>query len=146
MLKKALFFCISLWVVQNSFADNIQAAIEINGVVINDGLVYVAVYSNENDYKNEAAFVSFVLQPNNTILTYSLELPEGEYVVSAFQDRNNDGILNTIIFGIPTEHVGKTNYNLRGAPAGFNRLKVPINNSSTRLIVNMGRVKALGII
>ena len=146
MLKKALFFCISLWVVQNSFADNIQTTIEINGVVINDGLVYVAVYSNENDYKNEAAFVSFVLQPDNTVLTYSIELPEGEYVVSAFQDRNNDGRLNTIIFGIPTEHVGKTNYNLRGVPGNFNRLKVPVNNSSRRLIVNMGRVKPLGII
>jgi len=146
MLKKALFFCISLWVVQNSFADNIQAAIEINGVVINDGLVYVAVYSNENDYKNEAAFVSFVLQPNNTILTYSLELPEGEYVVSAFQDRNNNGRLDETIFWIPTEPVGKTNYNLRGVPGNFNRLKVPVNNNSTRLIVNMGRVKPLGII
>jgi uncharacterized protein (DUF2141 family) len=146
MLKKALFFCISLWVVQNSFADNIQTTIEINGVVINDGLVYVAVYSNENDYKNEDAFVSFILQPDNTVLMYSLELPEGEYVVSAFQDRNNDGRLNVIIFGIPTEHVGKTNYNLRGVPGNFNRLKVPVNNSSRRLIVNMGRVKPLGII
>ena len=146
MLKKALFFCISLWVVQNSFADNIQATVEINGVVINGGSVYVAVYSNENDYKNEIAFVSFVLQPDNTVLTYSIELPEGEYVVSAFQDTNNNGMLDETIFWIPTEPVGKTNYNLRGAPAGFNRLKVPINNSSTRLIVNMGRVKALGII
>jgi uncharacterized protein (DUF2141 family) len=146
MLKKALFFCISLWVVQNSFADNIQAAVEITGVVINGGLVYVAVYSNENDYKNEVSFVSFILQPDNTVLTYSLELPEGEYVVSVFQDKNNDGKLNETIFGIPTEHVGKTNYNLRGAPAGFNRLKTPIKNSSTKLVVNMGRVKPLGII
>jgi uncharacterized protein (DUF2141 family) len=67
-------------------------------------------------------------------------LPSGEYVVSAFQDKNGDGKLNTGIFGIPTEHVGMTNYNLKGAPGGFKKLKVPINNNSTRLIVNMGKV------
>jgi uncharacterized protein (DUF2141 family) len=146
MLKRILFLCISFWVAGYCFADNINTTIEINGVTVNGGSVYVAVYSNERDYKDENAFVSFILQPNNSTLTYSLELPEGEYVVSAFQDRNNDGELGITIFGIPTEHVGKTNYNLRGAPGGFNRLKVSINANSTRLIVNMGRVRPLGII
>ena len=146
MLKRILFFCISFWVVGYCFADNINTTIEINGVTVNGGSVYVAVYSNEKDYKDENAFVSFILQPNNSTLTYSLELPEGEYVVSAFQDKNNDGELNTTIFGIPTEHIGITNYSLRGVPPSFNRLKVPINANSTSLIVNMGRVRPLGII
>ena len=66
-------------------------------------------------------------------------------VLFVFQDTNNDGKLGITIFGIPTEPVGKTNYNLRGAPAGFQKLKVLINNASTRLIVNMGKVKPLGI-
>jgi uncharacterized protein (DUF2141 family) len=90
--------------------------------------------------------VSFILEPVNTTLTHSVELPEGEYVVSSFQDKNGDGKLNSTIFGIPTEHVGKTNYSLRGAPGGFNKLKAPVNNDSTKLIVNMGRVKPLGVI
>jgi uncharacterized protein (DUF2141 family) len=143
MLKKILFFCILLWVAGNCFADNVNTIIEINGVTVNGGSVYVAVYSNERDYRDENAFVSFILQPNNSTLIYSLELPEGEYVVSAFQDSNNDGELGVTIFGIPTEHVGKTNYNLRGVPGGFNSLKVPINNGSTVLVVNMGRVRPL---
>jgi len=146
MFKKVLFFCVSLLAVGNSFADDIYTTIEINGVVVNKGLVYVAIYSNEKDYKSETPFTRFILEPDNTSLAYFLELPEGEYVVSVFQDSNNDGKLNTNIFGIPTEHVGITNYNLRGAPGGFNRSKVPINNSSTKLIINMGQVKPLGII
>jgi uncharacterized protein (DUF2141 family) len=133
-------------VVGNVFADNISATIEINGVIVNGGLVYVAVYSNENDYKAETPFIKFILEPVNTTITHNLELPDGEYVVSVFQDKNGDEKLNFTIFGIPTEHIGITNYNLRGAPSGFNRLKAPINNSSTKLIVNMGRVKPLGII
>jgi len=146
MFRKLLFLCVSFLVVESLFADNIHTTIEINGVTVNGGLVYVAVYSNENDYKKETAFANFILQPDNTTLTHFLDLPEGEYVVCVFQDKNGDGKLNSTIFDIPTEHVGKTNYSLRGVPGGFNRLKVPVNNASARLIVNMGRVKPLGII
>jgi len=89
MFKKILFVCALLWITNNSFADNIHTAIKINNVNINSGLVYVAVYSNETDYKNEQAFVSFIMESTDTILTYYLELPEGEYVVSVFQDKNN---------------------------------------------------------
>jgi uncharacterized protein (DUF2141 family) len=143
MFRKMLFLCVSFLVVESLFADNIHTTIEINGVTVNGGLVYVAVYSSENDYKNEAAFAQFMLQPNNTVLTYSLDLPEGEYVVSAYQDKNGDEKLSSGLFGIPSEPVGKTNYNLRGAPGSFNKLKAPVNNSSTKLIVNMGKVRLL---
>jgi len=143
MFKKIIFVCVLLWIANNSFADNINAAIKINNVIINGGSVYVAVYSNENDYKNEQAFASFILQPDNTALTYFLDLPEGEYVVSVFQDKNNNGKLDTGIFGIPSEPVGKTNYNLKGSPGDFNKLKLPVNNNSTTLTVNMGKIKLL---
>jgi uncharacterized protein (DUF2141 family) len=140
MFRKLLFLCVAFLVAESAFADNISVTIEINGITVNGGSVYVAVYSNENDYKTETAYTKFILDPVHSSITRSLELPEGEYVVSVFQDKNGDGKLNTAIFGIPTEHVGMTNYNLRGAPGGFNKLKAPVNNNSTKLIVNMGRV------
>ena len=143
MFRKLLFLCGLLLAVESLFAENIHTTIEINGVTVNGGLVYAAVYSNENDYKNEIAFVQFILQPDNTALTYFLDLPEGEYVVSVYQDKNGDEKLNSGLFGLPSEPVGKTNYNLRGAPGSFNKLKAPVNNSSTKLIVNMGKVRLL---
>jgi len=146
MYKKLLFLCVFLFVFGILFADNINATIEINGVIVNGGLVYVAVYSNENDYKAEKPFVKFILNPASGRITHSLELPNGEYVVSVFQDTNSNGDLDTNLFGIPSEPIGKTNYGLRGAPGGFNKLKTPVNKNSAKLIVNMGKVKALGII
>jgi uncharacterized protein (DUF2141 family) len=143
MFRKLFFLYVLLLVVESSFAANIHTAIEINGVIVQGGLVYVAVYSNENDYKNETAYAKFILQPDNTTLTCFLDLPEGEYVVSVYQDKNGDEKLNSGLFGMPSEPVGKTNYNLRGAPGGFNKLKAPVNNSSTRLIVSMGKVRLL---
>jgi len=142
MFRKALFF-ILFCVTVNIYADNIQVTLEINGITVNGGLLYVAVYSNENDYKNEKAFINFTLQPASVRITHSLELPAGDYVISIFQDTNNDGKLNTGLFGIPTEPVGKTNYNLKGASGNFNKLKVPVNNNSRVLTVNMGRVRVI---
>ena len=143
MLKKLFFLCVSFLAVESLFAGNISATIEINGITVNGGLVYVAVYSNENDYKAETTSVKFILEPVSATMTRSIELPEGEYVVSVFQDSNNDGELNTGRFGMPSEPVGKTNYKLKGAPGGFNKLKAPVNSNSTKLIVNMGKVRLL---
>ena len=145
-MVKLLFLGGFLWLAVNSFADNIDVTIAINGVTVNGGQVYAAVYSSEKDYKTENPYISFILESTSSNLSHSLELPKGEYVVSVFQDKNNDGRLNQTIFSIPIEHVGITNYNLRGAPGNFNMLKVPVNNNSTRIIVNIGRVRALGII
>jgi len=141
MFRKLLFLCVSFLVVESLFAGNIRTTIEINGVIVNGGLIYVAVYSNENDYKNEKPFAKFTLQPDKTALTQLLDLPEGEYAVSVFQDKNGDREINTGLFGIPSEPVGKTNYNLKGAPGGFDKLKTPVNGGSAKLVVNMGKVK-----
>jgi len=141
MLRKLFLLAVLLLVVESLFADNIYSTIEINGVTVNGGSVYVAVYSNESDYKKETAFVNCILNPTNITLTHSLDLPEGEYVVSVFQDSNNDGKLNTGMFGIPKEPIGISKYNLKGLPPSFQEMKMPINNNSTKLIVNMGKVK-----
>ena len=140
MFKKLLFLFVLFVAVGSAFADN-NVTLEINGVTVQGGLVYVAVYSNENDYKAENPFIRFILEPVNSTLTRSLELPNSEYVVTIFQDVNSNGVLDTNFLGIPREPVGITNYNGRGIPGGFHKLKVPVNNSSTRIIVNMGNVK-----
>jgi len=143
MFRKLFLLGVLLLVVGNLFADEIRTTIEITGVTVNGGSVYIAVFSNENDYKSETAFVNFILKPDNTTLVHFLDLPEGGYVVSVFQDSNNDGKLNNNIFGIPTEPVGIINYNLRGSPGDFNKLKALVNKSATKLTVNMGKIKAL---
>jgi hypothetical protein len=56
---------------------------------------------------------------------------------------DGDEQLNSGIFGLPSEPVGKTNYNLKGAPGGFSKLKAPVNDTSQKLIVNMGKVRLL---
>jgi len=137
--KLAVFLFIFLLFTLNIYAINVT--LEINNVRINGGLLYVAIYSNENDFINGNSTVSFILEPISNTVIHNIELPAGEYVVSMFQDTNSNGRLDTGIFGIPREPVGITNYDGRGRPGGFHELKTPVNNNTRRIIVNMRNVR-----
>jgi uncharacterized protein (DUF2141 family) len=122
------------------YVHGINVNLEITGIKINNGTIYVAVYSNEDDYNRENSFRKFVLEPENTTLNYYLELPGGEYVVTLFQDSNSNGKLDANIFGIPKEPVGITNYDGKGRPGGFQRLKVIVTNTAARIIVHIRNI------
>jgi uncharacterized protein (DUF2141 family) len=138
--KKAWGLCVFLFAGALVCADDVQATLEIRGVTVRGGQVYVAVYSTEADYKNERPLMTFQLAPERDFLTYEFKAPEGEYVVSLFQDTNNNGKLDVGIFGIPKEPVGITNWNGKGRPGGFHTLKVPVNTDSAKITVNLGKV------
>jgi len=125
----------------NAFAKNINLVVELTGVTVNGGDVHVFVFSNEQDYKKDIRFKSFILESANSVLAYILDLPEGEYLISAFQDTNGNGKTDTGFLGIPKEPIGITNYNGRGAPGGFNKHKVPVNSNTSKISVNLGVIK-----
>ena len=140
MCKKiAVFLSIFLLSISNIYAINVT--LEINDVRIDGGLLYVAIYSNEDDFRNGNSTMHFILAPISNTVIHNIELPAGEYVVSIFQDTNSNGRLDTGIFGIPREPVGITNYSGNGRPGGFQELKVPVNNNARRIIVNMANVR-----
>jgi uncharacterized protein (DUF2141 family) len=138
--KKVLGLCFFLFAGALVFADTVQTTLEIRGVKIQGGQVYVAVYSNENDYKNEHPLMTFQMAPERDFLTYEFNLPEGEYVISMYQDTNHNGKLDRAIFGIPKEPVGITNYDGKGPPGGFHKLKVPVNTGTAKITVNLGKI------
>ena len=125
----------------NVFAKNINIAVELTGVTVNGGDVHVFVFSNEQDYKKDIRFKSFTMKSTDSILAYMLDLPEGEYLISAFQDTNGNGKTDTGFLGIPKEPIGITNYNGRGVPGGFNKHKVLVNSSTSKISVNLGVIK-----
>jgi uncharacterized protein (DUF2141 family) len=69
MLRKIIFLCAAFLVAESAFADNISVTVEINRITVNGGSVYVAVFSNENDYKTETAYTKFILEPVNNSST-----------------------------------------------------------------------------
>lgn len=79
----------------------------LSGVVPNSGPVRIAVFSSANGFpKHDSAVKKLALDSSAAELTCPIELQSQTFAVAAFQDVNNDGVLNRSSFGIPTEPYG----------------------------------------
>ena len=132
---KKIIFIVFILINGYLYADN-NIRIEIHNVTINGGKVYVGIYFNEMAYRNQSQNMIVEIGPINSIISINLNLPDGEYVLDAYQDTNNNGILDFGIFNIPKEPIGITNYN-GGIPGNFNRHKVLINNRTEFVRINL---------
>ncbi|GHU69871.1 hypothetical protein FACS189450_03410 [Spirochaetia bacterium] len=116
------------------YAD-IPVVIEIQDVRVQKGTLYVAVYSDETSYKNDEAYSTFKLDPAGSVLSVEIDLPAGDYVVTAFQDTNGNEELDTGIFGLPKEPVAKSNWNGTGSPGPWKKLKAAVNDNSRKITI-----------
>jgi len=134
MIATNVFFTVNL------YSQDVNAAIEISGVTVGRGSVYVAVFSNEQNYNEGNTFSNFILDAVGTTVSQELILPTGEYLVSVFQDTNSNGRLDKGLFGIPSEPFGFTNYS-RGIPGNFQEMKVLVNAEQARIAVSIGKYR-----
>lgn len=111
--------------------------LEISGIEENGGDIFVSLFNSEKAYKNKQIFQSFVLEPKSSLLNTQLSIPDGEYLISAYQDTDGNGKLRTNIIGIPREPIAISHYSGKGFPGNFNRHKVIINehNKTFQLIM-----------
>ena len=129
----AVLLIILNFCMQNAFADN-TVIIQINNAIINGGKVYVGIYFNETAYRNQRQDMILEIDPTNSIVLTEINLPDGEYVLDAFQDTNNNGVLDFGLLRRPKEPIGLTNYT-GGIPGNFNRHKVSISINNRRAII-----------
>jgi uncharacterized protein (DUF2141 family) len=134
--KTVLPFFFTAFFAMNVFAGNCQIFIEITGVRINGGKINAKVFSTEKEYKKDLPFASFVLESRNTIITHTLDLPEGEYVIALFQDTNNNGKLDRNFFNIPKEPIGLTTYK-GGIPGNFDKQKITVNKNTGKITLQL---------
>jgi len=117
---------------------NNNVAIEINNVVINGGTVYVAIFSTAESFRKEEPDYLFELDAVNTTIVQRLALPNGEYVITAIQDANNNKKLDFGFLGIPRELFGLSNFNGRGFPSrNFDRQKIFVDRATNRIIIDL---------
>ncbi|MGB6370248.1 MAG: DUF2141 domain-containing protein [Atribacterota bacterium] len=136
-MKKILFILIFLLYSINIFAEPLNVTIEISEVLPNQGKIIIAIFNSKSDYKKNKPYKALTIDSTSTTLLVDEILPNGEYVISMFQDKNGNGKLDTYIFGIPKEPIGITNYFKKGIPGGFNKLKIQINEDKMIIKINM---------
>jgi uncharacterized protein (DUF2141 family) len=139
-IKSILVIIFLVFSTVNLYPENVRVVIDIANVVVNDGKVYLAIFSNAEEFRREEPPFVFELESISTVLSQEVLLPPGEYVISAFQDRNGNGQLDFNFLGVPRELVGISNYHGRGFPSrNFDRQKIPINSTTGRVTIGLYR-------
>lgn len=83
--------------------------ISVKDLETNGGRIMIAVFNSPDSFLMKPFKVMAIPADNISSNPASLNLPRGVYAVSLFQDTNNNGILDTGAYGIPTEKYGFSN-------------------------------------
>ena len=136
MLKRILLVLFILTLTK-VYSMDITVNIEIRNIKESSGKTYVAIFNSESSYKEQKAFKSYIVESNNSVVKIEDKLQEGYYLVSVFQDLNNNGELDMNFLGIPKEPIGLSNYKGNGIPGGFDKLKIKLSEDNQNVIIKM---------
>jgi uncharacterized protein (DUF2141 family) len=95
----------------NLSAQKFSLTVTATGFPDNVGQAYMGLYRAQDDFPviNKQYIGKVVsISKNSATVTYT-NLIKGNYAVAVFHDRNKDGVLNTNLFGVPTEEYGFSN-------------------------------------
>ena len=101
----------------------------------NQGVLNVGVYENKDNWLKDDPYigkrVNVQFVPTQSI---RIAVPSGSYSIAIYHDINNNGQLDTGLFGIPDEPTGTSN-NERGfmGQPSFEKSNVAISNGDTSL-------------
>jgi len=137
-MKKAFVFILLFGIFSfNCFSQSTRTVtIEVTNVVVRGGPVYLAIFSNAEEFRKEEPKYFYVMGDSGTVLTQAVTLPLGDYVISGYQDANNNQLMDYNLLGVPRESVALSNYNGRGIPTkNFDRQKVTVTGTTDKISI-----------
>lgn len=115
--------------------------VEVRGIRSGDGRLYVAVHAPEtkDTFPAGEGVAAFRQDAQVGALRFVVrDLPPGRYAANAFHDENDNGELDTNLFGIPTEGYGFTNDpRTTFGPPDFEDAAVDVRDASELAVMTM---------
>jgi uncharacterized protein (DUF2141 family) len=123
------------------YAGDIPVTLEFQGIVPGGGTVYVAIFYRADSFKKQIPEYALSVEPAAETVRAEISLPEGDCIVSCYQDANGNVKMDSGIFGMPKELIGLTNYDGKGMTGGFKKLTVPVNRDTGVITVRLYKVR-----
>jgi uncharacterized protein (DUF2141 family) len=111
-LLQVLFLALAC---QIALADELMGilTVEVSGLKDATGNVYIAVYDSDSTWLSDTTVLSKKVAISEALdgelVRTELQLPLGEYALSVFYDKDNDGELDTNFVGMPKEPIALSN-------------------------------------
>ena len=100
---------------QTALSDELMGilTVEVSGLKDATGNVYIAVYDSDSTWLSDTTVLSKKVAISETLdgdlVRTELQLPLGEYALSVFYDKDDDGELDTNLIGMPKEPIALSN-------------------------------------
>ena len=104
--------------------------LKITNIQTSDGTIVISIHDSDVSFSKRIPLETLHLNPESPYITYTLDLPDGEYAFCVFHDTNNDNDLNSNRLGIPKEPFGFSHYDGKSPPGNFKKHKVTITENT----------------
>ncbi|WP_019026841.1 DUF2141 domain-containing protein [Colwellia piezophila] len=110
MKKTSLLLTAITSILLTSLVQASDIEFEISGINSDKGKLYIQLFKGEENYhKGNAELASVVNAAKGSTKVIFNNVDQGEYVLRFFHDENNNGELETNLFGLPVEGYGFSN-------------------------------------
>jgi len=83
--------------------------VKVTDASSNSGKMFIAVYDSKDAFLKDTFVGERSLIEDNSCKVTFKDIPKGEYAVSVFHDENDNGEMDTNLFGVPKEDYGCSN-------------------------------------
>ncbi len=92
-----------------------ELTIKISGLDSDQGTLKVGIYTSEGSWLSKSKFSQVTEIVNGSAIVIFEEIPSGTYGISTYHDEDDNSVLDTNVFGIPSEPYASS----RGAKGRF---------------------------
>ena len=132
VLRNLIIFVLCFIPTALSADDTATLTVTVSGLTPNQGQVEVTLFDNKKSYLKKGLVTGREkVMDKDTVDVVFADLKIGTYAASVYCDLNNDGEMDTGIFGIPSEPVGFSN-NAKGrfGPAKWKKTRFEFTEDS----------------
>ncbi len=107
--------------------------IQVEGIKEVKGKLFIGLYNNKEGFRDtEKVFASQIIAvEGDTVTTQLPDIPAGEYALTLFHDKNDNGKLDTNFLGIPKEKYGfSNNPKVRFKAPGFDKCSFTVEGDT----------------
>jgi len=117
-----------------------ELVVTVQNIKYNRGKIYMAVYNRKEGFlevKNAVATNVTKVNSNKVVIRFK-NLKPGYYAIATYHDKNNDGKMNTNMFGVPTEYYGfSRDARARFSAPSFEDARIHFKGGNMRTVINL---------
>jgi len=137
-MKKIIFLGAALLAVAVSASAQEILHVEVTNIKNTNGTVRVGLFDTDDNFLKKAVAGQTVKAKGEKVEITFKNIPPGEYAISVIHDENENGELDSNVFGIPKEGFGFGNDAMGTfGPPSFDKAKVKVDRQSQKQVIKM---------